>query len=289
MVVAGGGNLADDFADDVALPRLAIAAAAGVLGIPVVWSAQGVGPLRDDRLSVVRSVLGDAAAVSVRDRVSADLLGGDVTVVSDAAVDVVPADSAVRAAALRRAGHRGGSYVVVHLRDAPYLSAGGGDVGPLVAAVDRLARAQGAAVVAICVNGNGRGERAVVVEQRSSSRLESDWLLLDATGDAELVAGLVSDAEWVVAHSFHVALWSLRAGTPSVLVAGSEYYRRKAEGLTSSFDLPTPVGVPPDISDADLADRLRAVAADLSSATGASGPTSGLRWLAERVGQLESD
>jgi glycosyltransferase involved in cell wall biosynthesis len=49
IIIAGGGNLNDEFADGQARPRLAIALAASQLGVSVTWSGQGIGPC-DDRL-----------------------------------------------------------------------------------------------------------------------------------------------------------------------------------------------------------------------------------------------
>ena len=291
VVVAGGGNLADDFAEDVARPRLATAAAAGALGVPVIWSGQGIGPLTDDRLDLVRRVLADAAAVSVRDEGSAGLLGGHdgrpiAEVVGDDAVRPGTADPAVRDAALRRAGLEPGTpYVVVHLRDAPYV-APDATTSTVVRAVDRWAAERGASVLVLAVNSNGAGEHATAREALAEGGRSADWAVLDVLGDPELATALVGAARAVVAHSFHVALWGLAAGTPTVLVAGSSYYRAKAAGLARTFDLGESVAVSPSVDSEELARCLAEVADRLGAADTEELSARVDRWLGERCGEV---
>lgn len=275
VVMAGGGNLADDFAEDVAVPRLAVAAVAGALGVPVVWSGQGIGPLSADRLELVRRVLSDASAVSVRDEGSAELLGTTdgqpiAEVVGDDAVRPGGADPAAVDEALGRAGLAPGSrFVVVHLRDAPYVTDGNedgtGDGTTIVDAVDRLAAGRGIPVLALAVNDNGPGECATVGAALAGRDLTAEWTLLDTLDDVALTASLAARAEAVIAHSFHVALWGLASGTPTVLVAGSEYYRLKSSGLGRSFGLGESVVVAPSIDHLELTRQLDDVAAALAT------------------------
>ncbi len=291
VVVAGGGNLADEFAEDVARPRLAIAAAAGALGVPVVWSGQGVGPLVGDRLDLVRRILSGAAAVSVRDEGSADLLGtidgrSIAEVVGDDAVRPGAADPVAVDDALGRAGLATGSrFVVLHLRDAPYVSDGeDGEEGgsAVVDAVDRLAAERGIAVLALAVNDNGPGECATVRAALAGRNLEAQWTMLDVLGDVELAAALAARADAVIAHSFHVALWGLASGTPTVLVAGSEYYRSKSTGLGRSFGLGDSVVVAPSVDEEMLTRQLDDVAAGLTAGDPARMIAAVEDWLGER-------
>ncbi len=86
LVVLAGGGLFQDY-DPLAREPLErfpayganifaqMAHIAGALGVPLLGLAQGVGPLRgDDSRGVVREVFAKAAAITVRDRASADLL-----------------------------------------------------------------------------------------------------------------------------------------------------------------------------------------------------------------------
>jgi polysaccharide pyruvyl transferase WcaK-like protein len=288
VVVAGGGNLADEFAEDVARPRLAIAAAAGALGVPVVWTGQGVGPLADDRLDLVRRVLSAAAAVSVRDEGSAELLGTTegqpvAEVVGDDAVRPGGADPAALDDALGRAGLSPGSrFVVVHLRDAPYVTDGDEAVSTVVDAADRLAAERGVAVLALAVNDNGPGECATVRAALADRELHAEWTLLDVLDDVELAAAIAARADAVIAHSFHVALWGLASGTPAVLVAGSDYYRAKSVGLGRSFGLGESVVVAPSVDHVRLARQLDDVAAALEAGDPDRMVAAVERWLGER-------
>jgi polysaccharide pyruvyl transferase WcaK-like protein len=288
VVVAGGGNLADEFAEDVARPRLAIAAAAGALGVPVVWTGQGVGPLADDRLDLVRRVLSAAAAVSVRDEGSAELLGTTegqpvAEVVGDDAVRPGGADPAALDDALGRAGLSPGSrFVVVHLRDAPYVTDGDEAVSTVVDAADRLAAERGVAVLALAVNDNGPGECATVRAALADRELHAEWTLLDVLDDVELAAAIAARADAVIAHSFHVALWGLASGTPAVLVAGSDYYRAKSVGLGRSFGLGESVVVAPSVDQVRLARQLDDVAAALEAGDPDRMVAAVERWLGER-------
>jgi hypothetical protein len=54
--------------------------------------------------------------------------------------------------------------------------------------------------------------------------------------------GLVA-ADAVVTHSYHVALWALEAGTPTLLATGSDYYEAKAEGLRALAGLTSPIAL----------------------------------------------
>ena len=278
VVFAGGGNLAAPFAAGVTVPRLAVAACAAALGIPVVWSGQGVGPLDPDDLQLLRRVLAGADAVGCRDELSAELLAGpgpdpvDAAVVVDDALDLPPADQRPEAPAP--------PYAVLHLRNAPYVQ---GSLVDVARAVDVQARAAGLDVVLLAVNGNTPGEvetAASVLAELAADGAPRPWTLVDASGDPSRAAGLLDGAEWVVSHSYHVALWALRAGTPAVLVGGVDYYRRKALGLGRTFGLGDEVLLDPTATAEDLERQLAQVAA------GCTQPDVDDDWLVDHVRRL---
>lgn len=262
VVVAGGGNLADPFADDVMLPRLAIAAAAVVLDVPVVWSGQGVGPLSTDRADLLRRVASVSRAFGCRDQGSVELLGGaggDATrsaLVGDDAIETAAAPDSEVAEVLRRVGVTSPRHVVAHLRAASYV--GPTDLTRLVRAVDEYAGSVDAEVVCLAINDNAPSESslfATVVE----GAVESRWHLLDVAGRSDLAVGVVTGAVATVSHSYHVALWSLANGTPALLVTGSDYYERKAAGLADLLGVSGGIAVGPDADAAMIGDRLRQV------------------------------
>ena len=262
VVVAGGGNLADPFGDDVMLPRVVIAAAAAAAGVPVIWSGQGVGPLSVDRLDLLRRVVAVSRAFGCRDVGSVNLLGAPddgsdrVVEVGDDAIDAEPAPDAAIAAELRRSGVSGSRYVVAHLRSAPYV--GDVDLRRLVRAIDAYARSVDAAVVCVAINDNAPSE-ASLFSSVVDGATEAPWHLLDVGGRTELAVGVLSGAHATISHSYHLALWSLANGTPALLVAGSEYYERKAAGLADLLGITSGVALAPDADGSVIGERLRLV------------------------------
>jgi len=103
-----------------------------------------------------------------------------------------------------------------------------------------------------------------------------------------VAVAVVAAAEVVVAHSFHVALWSLVAGTPALLVADSDYYRAKAEGLGRTFGTQSGVGL--DIAagcdTALLASRLERVAVELVAPEPSPAGVDADSWLGDRLVEL---
>ena len=85
-----------------------------------------------------------------------------------------------------------------------------------------------------------------------------------------------------MSHSYHVALWALRAGTPAVLVGGVDYYRRKALGLGRTFGLGDEVLLDPTATAEDLERQLAQVAA------GCTQPDVDDDWLVDHVRRLLS-
>ncbi|MFM7062930.1 MAG: hypothetical protein ACKO04_05490, partial [Actinomycetes bacterium] len=104
--------------------------------------------------------------------------------------------------------------------------------------------------------------------------------VVDASGDPGRAADLLAGAEWVVSHSYHVALWALRTGTPAVLVGGVDYYRRKALGLGRTFGLGDEVLLAPTATAEDLERQLARVAA------GCTQPDVDDDWLVRQVRRL---
>jgi len=281
VVVAGGGNLASPFADGVLQARLALAACADLLGVPVIWSGQGIGPLEPDQLDLVRRVLGRSAAVSCRDPGSVGLLDGlpAVELVGDDAVGVPARTHPIRV------GLAGRPHVVVHVRAAPYVTS---DRASLVASVETLAAEHDAVVVGLVVDGNGGGERVALESLRSECSDALEWVVVDVRGDPEGAVDLLAHASAVLAHSFHVALWSLAAGTPASLVAGNDYYAAKAAGLDAAVGLDGGVGLPVPWDPADLPARHRRLAGVLRDGVPGLRPEAVDTWLGARLAAVLS-
>ncbi|MFZ4667742.1 MAG: polysaccharide pyruvyl transferase family protein [Microthrixaceae bacterium] len=262
VVFAGGGNLADPFGDDVMLPRLVIAAAAAALGVPVVWSGQGLGPLAPDRLDLVQRVVAASQAFGCRDEGSVQLANGSAVggtravLIGDDAIDAASAPEDEVAAALRRSGVSSSRYVVAHLRDAAYV--GDVDLAHLVRAVDEYAVSIDAEVVCLAINDNAPSEASLFASVVDGA-VAAPWRLLDVAGRSDVTVGVLTGAHATVSHSYHVALWSLANGTPALLVAGSEYYERKATGLADLLGIEGGVDLAPDATAPEVGEQLRQV------------------------------
>jgi polysaccharide pyruvyl transferase WcaK-like protein len=76
-------------------------------------------------------------------------------------------------------------------------------------------------------------------------------VLADVEDDAVAAAATIKACTAVVTCSFHTALFALEEGIPAALVAGTEYYVRKAQALRDAFGLPADVAIAPD-ADADV-------------------------------------
>jgi len=269
VVFAGGGNLADPFGDDVMLPRLVIAAAATALGVPVVWSGQGIGPLSPERLDLLQRVAAGSHAFGCRDERSVHLVDGGGVVgtravlVGDDAIATGSAPAAEIDVALRRSGLGSDRYVVAHLRDAPYV--GGVDLSRLVRAIDEYALSVDAEVICLAINDNAPSE-ASLFSRVVDSGVEAPWHPLDVAGRDGLAVGVLGGAHSTISHSYHAALWSLANGTPALLVAGSDYYQRKATGLADLFGVAGGVGLEPDADAVAIAAHLQRIERSLDPA-----------------------
>jgi polysaccharide pyruvyl transferase WcaK-like protein len=249
VLIAGGGYATDWFGAHVA-PRTALAQRAAREGIPVVVTGQGVGPLTDDNVIRELDALARvASAFSVRDECSRDLLharGHDAVVTGDDALGL-PAGPAPA---------RGG--VALHLRHAAYHSDDRDALAAWAAATRAVATAADLPIVGVAIN--DRAE-APETETLDAAGVEP---VVDLARDPRALVATVARARLVVAHSCHVALFALAAGTPAVLAAASPYYEQKAEGLrrlAAVSDAFVVAGGPP--SGSELADRLATVARDL--------------------------
>ena len=250
-VFAGGGNLASRFARDLLVPRCAIAEQLASRGVPVIWSGQGIGPCSDDELDLVVGAARSAQAFGCRDHVSVASLerrapgaGCVVDLVGDDAMALPRADRTRLDACLRGAEVTTERFVVVHVRLASYAgTATPSDVAELAAAIDEYAYRRGATVLGLVTNDNEPHEAFVLATLAQAAPRRSPWRTVDLIADTELARSVLAAADAVVTHSYHVALWALEAGTPTLLATGSDYYEAKAEGLRALAGLTSPIAL----------------------------------------------
>jgi polysaccharide pyruvyl transferase WcaK-like protein len=272
-VVAGGGWACDHFAEPQLGSKVRLAERLAAAGTPVVVTGQGIGPACTatciDHLVRLRAV---ARAMSVRDPLSSTLLdtvapieGVDAACTGDDALGLAPGRRRPVSRILRDAGvRRRRGVLLFHARRAAY---GTEDVAPLAAwysVASDIARRSDLAIVGLAVNDQAHApETATLTEAAAAAELPPPPII-DVTNDVRMLVGLVARADLVLSHSYHVTLFALAWGVPSLLVVPGDYYAAKGAGLAALADLPASLVAPspPSTEDAlhaidDLSRHLR--------------------------------
>lgn len=241
-------------------------------------SGQGVGPLSPEVTPLVADLAAGAVAFGVRDPGSADLLAAHGIA---ARVDVVGDDALGLVATSDVAAHgvpTDRPWLGFQVRQADYVGCDADVLQRLASAVDALAADAGMTVVAIPMNAQPWApEAALQMDLAMLGTRRARWALADVGDDVRAAASVIRACAAVVTCSFHTALFALEHGLPAVLVTATDYYARKATALERQFDVPCAVGVPVDVTTADLAARLAAMRASTWTPRAAAGAVS--RWL----------
>jgi colanic acid/amylovoran biosynthesis protein len=273
FVLTGAGLIADPFRP-AAIRALDTMALALDRSVPVVLLGQGLGPLEEPELRRrVSEVLPRVDLIFVREAlhsvpllVSLGVRGERILVTGDDAL----------APAVREPAREGRSGIGVNLRLAPYS----GISGALVAAVRRVlhagARELGAPLIGLPIGGEEPDDDLPVL-RRLLDGAESDAADAGPPLTPAGVISRVSQCHVVLTGSYHAAVFALGQGIPVVAIAGSDYYRRKFEGLADLFPRGCRlVDAAGGEFEEDLADALRRSWAD------GPGLAAGLRAEAER-------
>lgn len=260
VVISGGGFLNSVWVDH-AVRRSALAAAAGVVGVPVVCTGQGVGPFAEGEddldLRVVGYLIARSRVFALRDPESADLLRrhdltpDHVTVVGDDASAFPPADADEVERSLRVVGlEPADSFVAVHIRQAGYVGLDDAAVEAFAALVDEVAWGRDAAVLGITTSETPPLAEAISLARmgHGATARNAAWRVLECHHDPGLLAAVLGRANAALVHSYHAALFAVEQRTPTLLFVSSDYYRHKAEGLRRLAALPEEFTV--DINDA---------------------------------------
>lgn len=201
---------------------LAVVLLARGVGLPVMWYAQGLGPLHTAAARRLVAVAGSAGqAVTWRDPASARLaaeLGVRPPlqlVVPDPAYALEPASAEAVAEELHAAGLPAATrYLAVCPR--PWLGRMAYQ-DALVAAVGRTAAAHDLAVIFLPFH--ERLDTPLCVELASRPPLADRAWVLGGGGDPRLLAGLLGGAVCAVTMRLHSGILAAAAGTPAVCVA----------------------------------------------------------------------
>jgi len=290
----GGGSVTSLWADTLIAPRLVLAAALTEAGVAYVASGQGIGPLDDGARALADALFGGALHTSVRDAGSAVILdpapghdraGAELT--GDDALLLAGADRAVVAPALALAGVDE-PYLAITVREADYVGTSAVDLEVWAQSVDRVAVARGFTVLGVVVNEHPAHPEVVTLSRLAAGAdpRRARWRVLECRGDPTLLAGVMAGAEAAVVHSYHAALFALRAAVPTLLVTSSEYYQDKAQGLADLAGLPDAFFLRPSQPD-DLSAQLDLVAKALASGAGLDPATAAVeRWWSATMAEL---
>lgn len=284
VLISGGGTLSQEF-PEAGASRQAVAAEAARGGVPVLLSGQGIGPFDRDP-SEIRALLAQAAAVAVRDPLSARVAAGlgatNVTVTGDDATE--PGDPPARPDALRLVGDAG--WLAFNGRLAGYSAASVDQLAAWARAVDQAAGHRGLEVVAVAQNRQPPWEIETLSALAEQSR-HAAWHVLDATDDLPLARAAYGLAAGVVARSFHAAWFGLTAGVPTLLPATGGYYRAKADGLAELAGLPPEFADDTPPADGDEVDRRLAAVEAIVACRPLDGIDAAITaWLVAQLGAL---
>jgi polysaccharide pyruvyl transferase WcaK-like protein/GT2 family glycosyltransferase len=268
VMMAGGGNL-NAYWPALIARRAAIAAAANAAGVPYLVTGQGIGPISAEIIPMLSFLFGGAVAVATRDPASLELLnqivpgGPRMNMVGDDALGLycdAPAAAQGRLAKIGVPLDR--PLLAFQAREAPYVGFSRDELNKTARLVDDFAANHGYDVVAVPINSQPHGpEVALLAELAHEARRRSSWHIINHGGDVAAIAGVIKVCHAVFAHSYHVAIFALESRIPTLLFAGTEYYRLKAEGLRAAFGIPVPLIAVPEMAASTVAERVEQIAA----------------------------
>ncbi len=230
LFISGSGSLLQDVTSFRSLAYyLGLVAMARLMGKPVFFYSQGVGPLGSpwSRL-LVRLVANRATAITVRDEPSCELLRAvgvrrpPIEVTSDPVFGLDLDASARRGREILACEGIPVSSPIVVVSVRPW-DAGSGHLEAAALAADQAAGSLGATVVYVPFYkpGDVVASRAAVELMRERSHvLEGDY-------SPKEIASIVSDADLVIAMRYHALVFAVAAATPFVAVS----YDPKIDGL----------------------------------------------------------
>jgi polysaccharide pyruvyl transferase WcaK-like protein len=291
VVIGGGGNLNSIWHDDLVAHRAKLVEHLGRAGVPMIVTGQGIGPFTSDAdARAVREMLSHAHSIGVRDessRTELTRLGLVADVVGDDALGLAPVpDSAVRDALRAIGADPDAPIVTLHARLTSYVGIDEPTLNGWAAALDAIALERGAHVIGVALNWEPPLPEPVAL-LRLAREGKAPWRILDEPTRPRLAAGLLRRSKRALVGSYHAALVSIEAGVPTLYCAGSEYTRRKAEGLAALAELPPDLVVTPGTPADELADRFDSIERALLDGAGLQAASAAVEeWTASQLRRL---
>lgn len=231
LVVSGGGDLNDEFAD-YAVTLLDVLALARRFSTRAVLLGQGIGPMNNPQLvRRARQVLPKVERIFVRERLAAPRLLAALEVPFDRLC--VTGDDAI-GMANQAAQSNVGRGIGVNLRLASYSGIGRERLRVVQDALRRERVLFSASLLPLPISfHSSESDVASIRELLAGLDIDSD-----GGADLDTPAALVAQASRcrvVVTASYHAAVFALAQGIPAVCLAKSAYYIDKFRGLADQF------------------------------------------------------
>ncbi len=299
-----GDNAINDFNPSGVFERLCLLRVARRLGLAIVLSSQGIGPIASQwARDALQGMLAAAHLVSYR-------YDGDGTALSraiaptnlwqlttgDEAFSLPPAADEAGTEVLERAGvRRGERYIAVHFREADFTPEHRDLTRDIVRVLDDIAARVPDPLVFFPMSISPRYGLDGEYGERIRRQMSAPTRLRIAEGAEHpaVVKAAVARARLTLGSSYHMHVFGLSQDVPAVIAYSGAYYAAKSEGLaalypplTRSLDMkvvdPSEVvaAVETALADTGTVKPLRAANARLSSVN-----DSLLRALADRIGR----
>jgi len=297
-----GDNAINDFNPSGVFERLCLLRVARRLGLEIVLSSQGIGPIASPwARDALQGMLALAHLVSYRDDGDGTALSRAIaptnlwqSTTGDEAFSLPPAADDAAAEVLERAGvRRGERYIAVHFREADFTPERRDLTRAIARVLDDIAARVPDPLVFFPMSISPRYGLDSEYGERIRGLMSAPARLRIAEGAQHpaVVKAAVAHARLTLGSSYHLHVFGLSQDVPAVIAYSGAYYAAKSQGLaalypplTRSLDMkvvdPSEVvsAVETALADTDIVKPLRAANARLSSVN-----DSLLRALADRI------
>jgi polysaccharide pyruvyl transferase WcaK-like protein len=246
--------------------------------IPIcVLSSQGIGPLT---ASSSRRRLVDALKkldiLSFRDFSyskalveSEGLSGIPYKIVCDEAFTFPSCDQNATWGFLKAAGlEEGQPFIAVNFRNTDFTQNTTHLLEKIAELLDRVITTTQKSIVFVCMSkGDDYGrDHAAGLSLKSTMKQTDKFHVLEPVEDIGLVKGIIGQAAYTIGISYHLHVFSLSQGHPTIALYSGEYYKTKSDGLIAFYGEPSRSV---DISKIDVEEVLRYIVALEAQYTGA--------------------
>jgi len=263
VYMVGAANLNDYARYTCVLPKWLVARAAGETGIPVIASAQMVGPIRRPWVRrMICKLIARCESFSIRDggvsHQQLGLTGRDaeaMPIVGDEAFGLAPAGPQAVGEFLRGGGvSTDRPFGLVQFRSTDYVTGTSGHYRKLADALSRSKTKR--QLVFLPMSNYLHDDAAVGRAVREMMSCPERLTVLPRPADARMARGVVAAADWVMSLSYHVQVFAIAAGKPLAALSSGPYYALKAEGMRLLLDGQLPVR---DLSAATVASLVETI------------------------------